>query len=105
MKRAGWKIFHVPSALIYHLQGQSIGNDVRSRIEFYRSRYHFFRKWHSSPYYRLISCTIFLRLLANWLLTSASIVLTIGFNEQIRKKWLVYSHLILWHFRPENASR
>jgi hypothetical protein len=41
MKKAGWKIFHIPTAFIYHLQGQSIGGDVRSRIEFYRSRYHF----------------------------------------------------------------
>ena len=29
MRKAGWKIFHVPTAFIYHLQGQSIGKDVR----------------------------------------------------------------------------
>jgi len=34
MRPAGWKIYHVPSALIYHLQGQSVGRNVRSRIEF-----------------------------------------------------------------------
>ncbi|MEN6623968.1 MAG: glycosyltransferase family 2 protein [Smithella sp.] len=39
MHRAGWKTYHVPDAYIYHLQGQSIGSNVRSRIEFYRSRY------------------------------------------------------------------
>jgi GT2 family glycosyltransferase len=50
MKQAGWKICHVPTAFIYHLQGQSIGRDARSRIEFYRSRYQFFRKWKSRPY-------------------------------------------------------
>ena len=32
MCSAGWKIYHVPSAMIYHLQGQSIGRNVRSRI-------------------------------------------------------------------------
>ncbi|MDO8785223.1 MAG: glycosyltransferase family 2 protein, partial [Syntrophales bacterium] len=32
MRCSGWKIFHVPSAFIYHLQGQSIGRDSRSRM-------------------------------------------------------------------------
>ncbi len=54
MKSAGWKIFYVPTAFIYHLQGQSIGRDIRSRIEFYRSRYQFFRKWKTRPYYILV---------------------------------------------------
>ena len=45
MRRAGWKVPHVPTAFIYHLPGQSIGRNLSSRIEFYRSRYQFFRKW------------------------------------------------------------
>ncbi|MCX5841932.1 MAG: glycosyltransferase family 2 protein [Deltaproteobacteria bacterium] len=102
MKKAGWKIFHVPTAFIYHLQGQSIGGDVRSRIEFYRSRYLFFRKWHRHAYYLLISSVIFSRLLVNWLLTSAGNILTIGFHRGIRAKWIVYSRLIFWHFQPED---
>jgi len=102
MKKAGWKIFHVPTAFIYHLQGQSIGGDVRSRIEFYRSRYLFFRKWHSRAYYLLISSVIFSRLLVNWLLTSAGNILTLGFHRGIRAKWIVYSRLIFWHFQPED---
>jgi GT2 family glycosyltransferase len=102
MKKAGWKIFHIPTAFIYHLQGQSIGSDVRSRIEFYRSRYLFFRKWHSRAYYLLISSVIFFRLLVNWLLTTAGNILTLGFHRGIRAKWIVYSRLIFWHFQPED---
>jgi GT2 family glycosyltransferase len=102
MKKAGWKIFHIPTAFIYHLQGQSIGSDVRSRIEFYRSRYLFFRKWHSRAYYLLISSVIFFRLLVNWLLTTAGNILTLGFHRGIRDKWIVYSRLIFWHFQPED---
>ena len=103
MKKAGWKIFHIPTAFIYHLQGQSIGSDVRSRIEFYRSRYLFFRKWHRHAYYLLISSVIFSRLLVNWLLTSAGNILTLGFHRGIRAKWIVYSRLIFWHFHPEDT--
>jgi GT2 family glycosyltransferase len=103
MKKAGWKIFHIPTAFIYHFQGQSIGRNVRSRIEFYRSRYLFFRKWHRHAYYLLISSVIFSRLLVNWLLTSAGNILTLGFHRGIRAKWIVYSRLIFWHFHPEDT--
>ena len=103
MKKAGWKIFHIPTAFIYHFQGQSIGRNVRSRIEFYRSRYLFFRKWHRHAYYLLISSVIFSRLLINWLLTSAGNILTLGFHRGIRAKWIVYSRLIFWHFHPEDT--
>ena len=70
MQRAGWKIYHVPAARIYHLQGRSIGRNVRSRIAFYRSRYQFFRKWRSDAYYVAVRIVIFLRLAVDWLLTS-----------------------------------
>jgi GT2 family glycosyltransferase len=105
MKKAGWKIFHVPTAFIYHLQGQSIGNDVSSRIAFYRSRYLFFRKWYAAPYYRLVAGIIFCRLTVNWLFTSAATLLTIGLIEKIKMKQAVYSRLIVWHFQRENGSR
>jgi len=45
MKRAGWKIYHVPQAEVYHFQGKSAETvKKRARVEFYRSRYHFFKK-------------------------------------------------------------
>ncbi|MFZ5994752.1 MAG: glycosyltransferase family 2 protein [Thermodesulfobacteriota bacterium] len=97
MKTAGWKIYHVPSAFIYHLQGQSIGRDVRSRIEFYRSRYQFFRKWKGRSYYQFVSLVIFVRTIINWLLTSFGNLVTLFTNKKLRNKWIVNSKLILWH--------
>jgi len=99
MHSAGWKVYHVPSAYIYHLQGQSIGGDIRSRIEFYRSRYQFFRKWKSRPYYVLVFFAVFLRLTVNWLSTFVVNVLTLWMNKKTRDKWITYSRLILWHLR------
>lgn len=99
MRAAGWKIFHVPGAYIYHLQGQSIGRDVRARIEFYRSRYQFFRKWQSSVYFHLICIVIVVRLSINWLLTAVANMLTLGSKKGLRDKWLVYSQLLIWHVR------
>lgn len=99
MRAAGWKICHVPSALIYHLQGQSVGRNVRSRIEFYRSRYKFFNKWKGRSYNVAVSLVVFVRLIVNWLLTSVGGILTAGMNREIRDKWVVYSRLILWHLK------
>ncbi len=108
MRSAGWKIFHVPTALIYHFQGQSIGRDIRSRIEFYRSRYQFFRKSKSRLYFVIISAVIIMRLIVNWFLTSAANIFALSLQKRLRDKWLVYSQLILWHLRgcpPRNAGR
>ncbi|MDI6755878.1 MAG: glycosyltransferase family 2 protein [Thermodesulfobacteriota bacterium] len=99
MKNAGWKVYHVPSAHINHLQGQSIGHDIHSRIEFYRSRYQFFRKWNAYSYYLVITFIIFFRLIINWVLTSIANVLTIGLSREMRNKSIIYSQLILWHLR------
>jgi len=105
MKKAGWKIFHVPTAYIYHLQGQSIGPDIRSRIEFYHSRYQYFRKWKTYSYYLAVSLLIFFRLLINWLLTSIANLLTLGSKKEMRNRWLTYSQLILWHLKGCSYSK
>ena len=99
MSTAGWKIYHVPSARIYHLQGQSIGRNSRSRIEFYRSRYKFFNKWKGRCYNVVVSCVIFVRLFINWFLTSTGNILTAGMSRKLRDKGVVYFQLILWHLK------
>jgi GT2 family glycosyltransferase len=96
MKTAGWKIYYVPSA---YMQGQSIGRDIPARIEFYRSRYQFFRKWKTDSFYLLFFSIIFFRLLINWLLTSIANVLTLGLSREMRNKWITYSQLFLWHLK------
>lgn len=100
LHRAGWKTYHIPDAYIYHLQGQSIGSNVRSRIEFYRSRYKFFGKWHSR-YYFFARSLIFGRLLINWLSGFVMNVFTLGLVNKLRQKFVVYSKLIIWHFKPD----
>jgi len=99
MRQEGWKVYHVPTAYIYHLQGQSIGPDIRSRIEFYRSRNQFFQKWHSPIYYVLIRTVVFGRLLINWLLTILANALCLGLYRHQRRKLAVYTCLIRWHFK------
>lgn len=99
MRRAGWLIYQVPDALIYHLQGQSIGHNVKSRIEFYRSRYQFLSKWYGHAYYHAAAAIIFMRLLVNALLSGAGVLLTLGLAASLRGKWIVCLQIIQWHFR------
>ena len=104
MKQAGWKIYFVPSARIFHIQGQTVGHNVASRIMFYRSRYIYFKKCHSHSYL-LIRLIIFVRLLINAILSLAGVVATIGMHTGIKKKLSVYSRLILWHLTGCPADR
>jgi GT2 family glycosyltransferase len=103
--QSGWKTYHIPDAYIYHLQGQSVGNKVRSRIEFYRSRYQFLRKWHSRTYYICASLMIFMRLLINWAASCVMTIFTLGLGKKIRQKFVVYSRLIFWHLKCDKQKR
>jgi len=96
MKRAGWKVYFVPTAEIYHAQGKSVGSSAEARITFYRSRYIFFKKWRPRSY-GLIRSVIFVRLLINTLLSFFGVLFTLGLNGQIRKKLNIYLQLIMWH--------
>ncbi|MFI5315951.1 MAG: glycosyltransferase family 2 protein [Myxococcota bacterium] len=53
MRKAGWRVFHLPDAHVIHLYGESTKKKLplRTRIEYYRSRYIFFRKNRSRAVY------------------------------------------------------
>jgi GT2 family glycosyltransferase len=104
MKRSGWQVWQVPDAFIYHLQGQSIGHNARSRIEFYRSRYQFLRKWKTPAGYRLASSIIFIRLMLSWLINVAGSVLTLGLAKKLRLRAAVYRQILDWHFREDRQN-
>lgn len=103
MKQAGWKVYMVPSARIFHLQGQSVGHNIRSRLLFYRSRYVYFKKWHEDIY-ELIRGIIFVRLIINAGLNLMGFAGTLGAHTGIRKRLETYAKLISWHLEgcPEN---
>lgn len=103
MQQAGWKVYIVPSARIFHLQGQSVGHNIRSRLLFYRSRYIYFKKWHPDVY-GLVHGIIFIRLLINAGLNLMGFVATLGCHAGIRNKLDTYAKLIAWHLEgcPHN---
>jgi GT2 family glycosyltransferase len=104
MKQAGWKVYWVPYARIFHLQGQSVGYSIQSRLLFYRSRYVYFDKWHRDIY-GLIRGIIFVRLLINAGLNLLGFVGTLGAHAGIRNKLDTYAKLISWHLQGCPANR
>lgn len=98
MKNAGWKSYLIPRADIVHDQGKSVGQNVRARIHFYRSRYHYLRKWHPRSF-PLLWALVFLRLLVNTLLSGAGVLLSFGTARALRHRLQTYIQLIFWHLK------
>ena len=98
MKNAGWKICFVPQAEIVHLQGQSVGHNVQSRILFYSSRYKYFKKWYKNAY-PILMVIIITRLCINTAANLIASICTLFVNKKIRDKFFIYAKLLLWHFK------
>jgi GT2 family glycosyltransferase len=107
IKRAGWKIFHLPSAQIFHFQGKSTEPErKKAKVEFYRSRYYFFRKNRGRPrwFILLIGCVI--RLSVEVVLTTFVCILSGFAVKKWRRKLVTYAYLVVWHLRfcPEGMG-
>jgi GT2 family glycosyltransferase len=98
MREAGWKNFFVPSARIFHAQGQSVGHDARGRLLFYRSRYQYLKKWFPKSY-PVMYATVMVRLLVNTLLTAVAVFLTAFCSRQLRRQLAVHGEILLWHLQ------
>jgi hypothetical protein len=98
MRGAGWKVFFVPGARIFHAQGQSVGHDARGRLLFYRSRYQYLKKWFPKGY-PLTYAAVIVRLLVNTLLTGIGVLFTAFCMPRLRQQLIVYVKILIWHLR------
>lgn len=100
MRKAGWQVVHDPRFTLYHLQGKSAGKvNVRARIEYWRSRYTFFRK-HSGWLVRAVLLSgLLLRLSVNLLAMTLANLLSCCTRPRLRNKQQVYAGVMLWHLR------
>jgi len=66
IREAGFRIVHLPDAYVIHLYGESTKKKtpLRTRIEFYRSRYLFFRKNRSRAAYVVLRGIVMAKILA-----------------------------------------
>jgi len=107
MKKAGWEIYHVPDAKVYHFQGKSAQKEKkRARVEYFRSRYHFFKKNRGNLQWFLLFVGVVIRLGFELLAMTAASLVTLFAVKGWRRKLGMYSYLFWWHVRfcPEGMG-
>ena len=105
MRRAGWKIYHLPQIKVYHLQGQSKEkNPSKAWIEYYRSSYTFFKKHRSALSYYTLRIMRILKLVINLILVLLGLFATLGLDKRLRRRFRIYSDLLTWHIKLCPAS-
>lgn len=100
MKKAGWKIYHVPRAEVIHHQGKGAERDKkRAKIEYYRSRYLFFKKNRGIWQWLLLLIGVMIKLTFEFLTMTTACLLT-GFTvKKWRRKLTRYTYLLFWHLK------
>jgi hypothetical protein len=107
MKRAGWKIFHVPRVRIFHFQGKSAGKDEkRAKVEYHRSRYLFFKKIKGRRIWFLLLIGVTARLGIELGVAFLLSLLTLFMNGKLKRKLSTYAYVAWWHLKgcPEGMG-
>jgi GT2 family glycosyltransferase len=107
IKRTGWRIYHVPQAEVYHFQGKSAeAVKKEARVEFYRSRYHFFKKNRGQLQWFFLLMGLIVRLGVQWFLITGACLFTFFRVKKWRQRLSVLAYLIGWHLRlcPEGMG-
>ena len=107
IKKAGWKVYHVPQAEVYHFQGKSAEKDKkRAKVEYYRSRNQFFKKHKGNVQWLVLLIGLLIKLGFEFLSMAIACILT-GFTvKKWRNKFSNYAYLLWWHFKgcPEGMG-
>ena len=96
IRRAGWRVVHVPEARVVHVFGASTKKKMpaETRIEYHRSLYHFFRKNRG----RLVAAAVVaLRFAKALWYVVAELPGTI--TRRGRERWRVRLVVLAWHLR------
>ena len=98
VRRRGAKIFHLPQIEVWHEQGGSAKTVfVGARIEYWRSRYFYFRKNHGGAARVFLGVGLGVKLLVDTLSSALLTLLTLGRSPRWRNQWTVNSSLWRWH--------
>lgn len=101
MWERGWKVYFVPQAKAVHLQGGSVAAvRAEAKIEYYRSRYRFFRLRKKRSYWVLLFT------IPGKLIFEISGSLPLVFLKRKRERLRVLLRLLLWHIKlcPEEEG-
>ena len=98
MKKAGWKVYHVPHAEVVHFQGKGAETKKReAKVEYYHSRYQFFRKNRGDLQWLLLAIGLMAKLKIELLSVGIGCLFTLFLVERWRKRLSIYAYLLAWH--------
>lgn len=98
INKKGWKCVYVPGVKILHLQGRSAKKyPNRSKVEFYRSRYYFFKKNYGFGTCLILTIGLIIKILIGWLTCAIASLFTLFLNKNTRKRFVRYNILLFWH--------
>ena len=106
-KKAGWKIYHIPQAEVLHFQGKSAEAEKgKARIEYYRSRYYYFRKNNGRLQSSVLFVGLMIKLLVELIFAAIACVFTLFTVKKWKTKLSTYLYLMRWHLRlcPETMG-
>ncbi len=107
MRERGWRVYLIPQARAVHLQGGTAGRvKAQAKIEYYRSRYLFFKKNRSSFHVGVLGGMLLLKLSMSLLMHSIVCLFTFFQNRRARQKLFITWKLFAWHarFLPEGTG-
>ena len=100
MRQAGWEILHEPRAKAAHLQGATADiAPASARIEFYRSRYLFFRKHYGASAMRFLKSVMIANLVLNVAGLGLAALVTSGRSRSVTNRFKVRAELLKWHLQ------
>lgn len=106
MRSSGWVVLHVPGARAVHLQGQSAAVDpVSARIEFYRSRYRFFKIHRGEMVTWALRCGLLLKATCNWVSSGLLGAIPWPRSTVWKLRHKVDCGILNWHLRGCPANR
>jgi len=98
IKQAGLHVLHFPEVKVTHLQGKTANTlPVKARIEFHRSRIHYFKKHLGIITAVIVWIGCFIRLIINFTAMLFLTLLTLGQSEKLKNKMKLYGNVLLWY--------
>jgi GT2 family glycosyltransferase len=100
IKRAGWKIYHVPQAEIYHFQGKGVAMEKeKARVEYCRSLYHFFKKNRGNLQWFILLIGSVIKLMVELVFMGIASLFTCFTISKWKRRFLIYAYLMGWHLK------
>jgi hypothetical protein len=107
LRQENFRVVHLPEVRVRHDQGATAKKvSAAARIEYWRSRYAYFKKNHSVSTRLILFAGLMARLFFDWLVANILIAVTLGRSARWRNRWHICSALFGWHLRgcPANAG-